>query len=111
MADLCDNLYRSPEHGWDIWVEKWSTLSIEDFLRSDKYQDKTGIQYRPWPQAAVEGFKVLYYRITSVLKVETDVVASIPTGQVMIIIDNVCLDRQTNTTAKTTMFKTLHIQL
>ena len=46
------------EENWHKWVDKWSELSLEDFLRGDKYQSDDGYKLRPWPEAAIEAFKV-----------------------------------------------------
>ena len=46
------------EEEWQTWIKKWSKLSFEDFLRSDIYQIETGNKLRPWPEAALEAYKV-----------------------------------------------------
>ena len=48
-----------PQTGWIKWVEKWSKLSVNDFLRSRIGAEPICI-YRPWPGIAIRGFQVYF---------------------------------------------------
>ncbi|XP_053384692.1 L-amino acid oxidase bordonein-L-like [Mercenaria mercenaria] len=47
---------------WLSWIKKWSKFSLEDFFRSCILQTANEPQLRPWPEAAIEAFKVSTYR-------------------------------------------------
>ncbi|XP_052101852.1 flavin-dependent L-tryptophan oxidase RebO-like [Mytilus californianus] len=47
---------KEPHVGWNEWVEKWSKLSVEEFLRTNG--DSI---YRPWPEEAIRGLRVATY--------------------------------------------------
>ncbi|XP_053378315.1 putative L-amino-acid oxidase YobN [Mercenaria mercenaria] len=49
------------EEQWQRWINKWSKLSVEDFLRSTIYQSDDLPQLRPWPEEAIEAYKVSTY--------------------------------------------------
>ena len=54
-----DELGKNPtEEEWQTFIEKWSVLSLEDFLRSTIHQDPDGIKLRPWPEEAILAYKV-----------------------------------------------------
>ncbi|KAH3781636.1 hypothetical protein DPMN_159536 [Dreissena polymorpha] len=46
------------EEDWTRWVEKWSKLSTEDFLRSETYSRPDKLKLQPWPEIAIDGYKV-----------------------------------------------------
>lgn len=46
--------------GWDLWVRKWSSMSLHEFLHTDINQ-ATSHKLRPWPQIAIEGYIYLSY--------------------------------------------------
>lgn len=59
IAPVVSDLPDSPtEQQWQTWIDKWSKLSIEDFLRGTMYQAPDEPQLRPWPEAAINGYKV-----------------------------------------------------
>ena len=58
IEDLGEN--PSPKD-WHAWISKWSTFSVEDFLRSDTHQVEDGEQLRPWPETAITAYKVSVY--------------------------------------------------
>ena len=59
LEPVMDEIQRDPSiDNWRRWISKWSKFSIEDFLRTTKHQDKNGPRLRPWPEAAIEAFKV-----------------------------------------------------
>ena len=58
VRDLCDHLKKYSKDGWEKWCLKWSSLSIDEFLRTDRLQDSRYPAYRPWPAAAVDAFRV-----------------------------------------------------
>ena len=61
MAPVKEELGTSPtEEDWQKWINKWSKLSLEDFLRSDIYLDKSKDNLRPWPEEAVDAYKVQF---------------------------------------------------
>lgn len=47
--------------GWNTWVEKWSKMSVQEFLESDIHQDSSEHRLRPWPLIAIEALKVHNY--------------------------------------------------
>lgn len=49
---------KGPQEGWKEWVEKWSKLSVDDFLRTNINSDLCSA-YRPWPEAAIRGLQVI----------------------------------------------------
>ncbi|XP_063434698.1 putative L-amino-acid oxidase YobN [Mytilus trossulus] len=51
-----------PKEGWNKWVEKWSKLSVNEFLRTNINCDPNlKYSYRPWPEAAIRGLQVATY--------------------------------------------------
>ncbi|WAR21970.1 YOBN-like protein [Mya arenaria] len=44
--------------GWDVWLETWSKLSVEGFLRSPKDPNN---ELLPWPEVAITAYKVTSY--------------------------------------------------
>ena len=59
IAPVKEELGSAPtEDVWQKWINKWSKLSLEDFLRSDIYQDDTQDKLRPWSEEAIEAYKV-----------------------------------------------------
>lgn len=59
LQNLCEE--NGPHTGWQKWVEKWSKLSVNDFLRT-KSEDDENI-YRPWPEIAIRGYQVKFYNV------------------------------------------------
>lgn len=60
-----DDLYKlikekGDQSGWAAWVEKWSKLSVNEFLRKENSGDEFSL-YRPWPEAAIRGFQLSTY--------------------------------------------------
>lgn len=51
---------KGPQEGWKEWVEKWSKLSVDDFLRTNINSDLCSA-YRPWPEAAIRGLQISTY--------------------------------------------------
>ncbi|KAH3781665.1 hypothetical protein DPMN_159566 [Dreissena polymorpha] len=49
------------EEDWTRWVDKWSKLSTEDFLRSETYARPDKLKLQPWPGIAIDGYKVSSY--------------------------------------------------
>ncbi|XP_046333388.2 putative L-amino-acid oxidase YobN isoform X1 [Haliotis rufescens] len=47
--------------GWNTWVEKWSKMSVQEFLETDIHQDSSEHRLRPWPLIAIEALKVHDY--------------------------------------------------
>ncbi|CAC5395987.1 unnamed protein product [Mytilus coruscus] len=65
MQPVMDELFsliteKGSQDGWNEWVEKWSKLSVEEFLRTNDNCD-TSSSYRPWPEAAIRGLQVATY--------------------------------------------------
>ena len=59
MTPVKEELGTNPsEEDWQKWINKWSKLSLEDFLRSDIYQDESVDKLRPWPEEAIDAYKV-----------------------------------------------------
>jgi hypothetical protein len=57
---MLDELGNNPsESTWHKWIQKWSPLSLEDFLRSDFNQAIDQPKLRPWPEPAIEAYMVL----------------------------------------------------
>ena len=46
------------EREWRKFIEKWSVLSVEEFLRSNIHNIEDGYGLRPWPEAAILAYKV-----------------------------------------------------
>ncbi|XP_045165408.2 putative L-amino-acid oxidase YobN [Mercenaria mercenaria] len=62
MDQVKEELGESPsEDQWQKWIDKWSKLSVEDFLRSSNYQKEGSPKLRPWPEAAIDAYKVSTY--------------------------------------------------
>ncbi|XP_063400156.1 putative L-amino-acid oxidase YobN [Mytilus trossulus] len=60
-ADLFAMIDSNGHHtGWNKWVEKWSKLSVNDFLRSRIGAEPSCI-YRPWPEIAIRGYQIGSY--------------------------------------------------
>ncbi|XP_071123564.1 L-amino-acid oxidase-like [Mytilus edulis] len=57
LQNLCKE--NGPHTGWQKWVEKWSKLSVNYFLRT-KSEDDENI-YRPWPEIAIRGYQIGTY--------------------------------------------------
>lgn len=63
VAPVKEELGTKPtEEDWQKWVHKWSKISLDEFFRSEIYEDETADKLRPWPEVAIDSFKVFYQR-------------------------------------------------
>ncbi|KAH3873739.1 L-amino-acid oxidase BmooLAAO-I-like isoform X1 [Dreissena polymorpha] len=65
IQPVIDELGESPtQEVWAKWVDKWSKYSTEDFLRSQTFIRPDGLNLQPWPEQAINGYKVSSYSPT-----------------------------------------------